>query len=217
MSGSVGPRSASPCSTAGDTPHANPRRAEMKQPSKPGFEGREADWLEVDQARSRIMTSASPLPVERVTVREAEGRALAEEVVATATLPPWDNSAMDGYAVRATDLRGASQGGPVTLDVVGVVRAGGGSSVKLGPGEAVRIMTGAPLPPGADTVVRVEDTDREVTYADDTNPEDTTRDDTTRDDTNAEDHSAAEGIGRVRLFVEQDAGRSFSGWSSGGT
>src|SRR5690606_33252351 len=73
--------------------------------------------------------------------------------------PHWTNSAMDGYAVRAEDIRGASEAQPVTLPVLETVPAGAFPSVKVGPGQATRIMTGAPLPDGADTVVRVEDTD----------------------------------------------------------
>lgn len=125
------------------------------------FEVREADWLSVDEARRRVFGAASALPAQEISTEQAIGRALAEDVVATATLPPWDNSAMDGYAVRATDVRGASPDSPVTLPVVGVAHAGTPRGGPLAPGTAVRIMTGAPLPPGADSVVRVEDTDAE--------------------------------------------------------
>jgi len=125
------------------------------------FESRAADWLDVDEAVARVLTSASPLETERVSMTEALGRALAEEVTSNATLPPWDNSAMDGYAVRARDIEGASRSSPVVLSVVGVVRAGGGPGPDVGEQQSVRIMTGAPIPRGADTVVRVEDTDAE--------------------------------------------------------
>jgi len=125
------------------------------------FERRSADWLDVDEAMARILAAASPLGTEHVHLADAVGRALAEEVTAGATLPPWDNSAMDGYAVRATDVRGASRSSPVVLSVVGVVRAGADPGPEMGGQQAVRIMTGAPLPAGADTVVRVEDTDGE--------------------------------------------------------
>jgi molybdopterin molybdotransferase len=91
------------------------------------------------------------------------GRALAEDVVADATLPPWANSAMDGFAVRRADVVGASLEAPRRLDVVGRVRAGERSERTVGRDQAMRIMTGAPLPPGADSVVRVEDTDGEST------------------------------------------------------
>ena len=134
----------------------------MSQPSaKPAFERREADWLDVAEAAARIQAAAGALDPEQVPLGEALGRALAAEVVAAATLPPWDNSAMDGYAVRADDVERAGSGDPVVLRVVGVVRAGDVSPLVVGPGEAARIMTGAPIPHGADTVVRVEDTDGE--------------------------------------------------------
>lgn len=126
------------------------------------FERRTADWLGVDEARVRILEVARPLPPEEVSLREADGRVLAERLLAGATLPPWDNSAMDGYAVRADDVAGATETEPVTLDVVARVLAGHMDAVPtVLPGQASRIMTGAPLPPGTDAVVRVEDTDAE--------------------------------------------------------
>jgi molybdopterin molybdotransferase len=126
-----------------------------------GFERRDADWVPVDEALGRTLSAAEPLPAETVPLVAAEGRALAEAVDATATLPPWNNSAMDGYAVRAEDVAGARADAPVSLPVSDVVRAGGDAGKVLAPGQAIRIMTGAPVPQGADTVIRVEDTDRE--------------------------------------------------------
>lgn len=126
------------------------------------FERRSADWLTVAEARTRVLNQAAPLEAERAPVREAMGRALAEALTATATLPPWDNSAMDGYAVRAMDIGSASAEKPTALDVIGIARAGQPADTDIGPGQAVRIMTGAPIPGGADTVVRVEDTDAEA-------------------------------------------------------
>ncbi len=127
------------------------------------FEMRTPDWLSVGEALDRILSRAHPLDPERVPVVEALGRALAEGVLARANLPPWDNSAMDGYAVRSQDARGASRERPVSLNVVGETRAGEVAGRALGEGEAIRIMTGAPIPPGADSVIRVEDTDAETT------------------------------------------------------
>ena len=127
-----------------------------------GFESRAADWLGVDEALARILADAAPLPPEPCPLAHCLGRALAEDVVAEATLPPWDNSAMDGFAARAADVGGARADAPVRLRVVRRVRAGEGPGPELAAGDAVRIMTGAPLPPGADTVVRVEDTDAEA-------------------------------------------------------
>ncbi len=126
------------------------------------FEILTPDWLGLDEARRRILAIAKPLGEERVPLGEALGRALAESMVATATLPPWDNSAVDGYAVRAGDVSGASPSAPIVLPVSAVIRAGDVPSRPLEPGSAARIMTGAPLPPGGDAVVKVEDTDREA-------------------------------------------------------
>ena len=130
--------------------------------SGPDFEIRVADWLPVADAQRRILEQATLLAGETVPLTDAPGRALAEDVVATATLPPWDNAAMDGYAVRGADVERASPASPVTLHVTGVVRAGGAPTLSVEAGQAVRIMTGAPLPGGADTVIRVEDTDAEA-------------------------------------------------------
>ena len=90
---------------------------------------------------------------------EALGCVTAEDVVSPLALPPWDNASMDGYAVLGDDVLGASPSTPAVLRVVGTVPAGGTSSRRIEHGEAMRIMTGAPVPPGADTVVRIEDTD----------------------------------------------------------
>lgn len=127
----------------------------------PDFEIRVADWLPVAEAQARVLSHATPLAGHWVALEDALGRALAEDAVATAILPPWDNSAMDGYAVRGEDVEGASPATPVTLEVVGVVHAGGAPTISVEPGQAVRIMTGAPVPGSADTVIRVEDTDAE--------------------------------------------------------
>jgi molybdopterin molybdotransferase len=84
---------------------------------------------------------------------------LAEDVVSTVDLPPWDNSAMDGFAVRGDDVRGAAEAAPSVLRVVDDVPAGRFAARPVGPGEAIRVMTGAPVPDGADCVIRVEHTD----------------------------------------------------------
>lgn len=118
-----------------------------------------ADWLPVAEARARITASVPRMPAESLPLREALGRVLAEEIVSPLDLPPWDNSAMDGFAVRAEDIAGATSAAPAVLRVVDDVPAGGRPAGEVGPGEAVRVMTGAPVPGGADTVVRVEHTD----------------------------------------------------------
>ena len=103
-----------------------------------------------------ILEHLRPLPAERRPLREALDLVLAEDVASPMDLPPWDNSAMDGYAVRGADVAGRSR---IDLAVVETVPAGHFPTKPVGPGEATRIFTGAPLPTGADTVVRQEDTE----------------------------------------------------------
>ncbi|MFZ5440765.1 MAG: gephyrin-like molybdotransferase Glp [Myxococcota bacterium] len=110
--------------------------------------------LTVDEARARILGSLPPLAVETVTIDEALGRALAEELRVARTLPPWDNSAMDGYAVRSADLASP----PTTLKVSQKIFAGDRPTEPVLPATCARIMTGAPMPPGADAVVMQEKT-----------------------------------------------------------
>jgi molybdopterin molybdotransferase len=115
--------------------------------------------LSVEEARERLLaTIPGPLPGELLAPLAALGRVLAEPVEALTSLPPWDNSAMDGYAIRAADTAGATESAPVALRVVGEARAGAGTSIAVEAGAAVRIATGAPVPPGADAVVPVEAT-----------------------------------------------------------
>ena len=115
--------------------------------------------LSVAEAVARIMAAVQPLAEETVPLGSALGRVLAADVISPVTLPHWTNSAMDGYAVHGDDVRGARDDAPVELPVIESVAAGAFPARALGRGEATRIMTGAPLPEGADTVVRVEDTD----------------------------------------------------------
>ena len=115
--------------------------------------------LSVPEASARILEHIEPLSTERVPLLDSLGRVLADSVRAPMTLPAWDNSAMDGYAVRASDIDAASHERPVRLRVLETVAAGAFPTHRVSDGEAIRIMTGAPLPEGADTVVRVEDTD----------------------------------------------------------
>jgi len=119
----------------------------------------EPDLLPVEEAQARILEHFAPLPPEEVPLLSAVGQVLAEAVRAPFAVPPWDNSAMDGYAVRAEDIAGASPERPVFLRVVDQVPAGRMPGRAVGRGEAVRLMTGAPLPPGADAVVPFEETD----------------------------------------------------------
>ena len=115
--------------------------------------------LSVEDALERIMRHFHPLKASRTPLLKAIGQVLAEDALATHDIPPLDNSAMDGYALQAADLRGASADNPVTLKVAGAVAAGELPTVDVTPGSAVRIMTGAPVPDGADAVVPFEDTD----------------------------------------------------------
>ena len=115
--------------------------------------------LPVAEASARILAGIEPLGIERVALRDALGRVLAEPVASPLTIPAHDNSAMDGYAVRADDVIGASAASPVVLTVLETVAAGSLPTRSVAPGTATRIMTGAPIPDGADSVVRVEDTD----------------------------------------------------------
>ena len=118
-----------------------------------------ADWLPYEEALERVLERCERLDAVRRPIDDALGLALAEEVTSRVDHPPWDNSAMDGFAVRAQDVRGASPDGPVTLPVTEDVPAGAFPTEPLRPGAAVKIMTGAPVPEGATGVIRVEHTD----------------------------------------------------------
>jgi len=117
--------------------------------------------MRLEEAQRRVLEAVEPLPVVESSLEDCLGLFLAERVVAGADIPPFDNSAMDGYAVRSEDIAGASEVTPVRLEVLEDLPAGQVSRGEVGRGQAVRIMTGAPVPPGVDTVVPVEDTSRE--------------------------------------------------------
>lgn len=112
----------------------------------------------MEEARRRVLESVGRLEVIEVPLLESLGLALAEEVTARNDIPPFDNSAMDGYAVQAEDLAGAGPENPVRLEVLEDLPAGYHTETRIREGQAIRIMTGAPLPAGADTVVPVEST-----------------------------------------------------------
>ncbi|HLJ55114.1 MAG TPA: hypothetical protein VKT77_08735, partial [Chthonomonadaceae bacterium] len=111
--------------------------------------------LRIDEALEQVLAEAKRLPAEAVPLLDAMGRFLAEDVFADIDLPSFDNSAVDGYAVCHGDTRGASAANPVILREVGDIPAGGLPACAITPGAACRIMTGAPLPPGADAVVMI--------------------------------------------------------------
>ncbi|MCI0432902.1 MAG: molybdopterin molybdotransferase MoeA [Gemmatimonadetes bacterium] len=117
---------------------------------------READWLSVAEAIEQILGSVAPLAAEEIDLHNASGRTLAADVTAPGDHPPWDNSAMDGYAVRSADVRGARSDAPRTLALTESVAAGAFPAHAVSSGEAIRIMTGAPIPAGADGVIRLE-------------------------------------------------------------
>jgi len=111
----------------------------------------------VQEHLERILSSIAPLGrVEQVRLADAAGRTLAGSVDALVDMPPFDNSAMDGYAVRRPDVAAATAAAPVVLDVVADLTPGTAEEVTIRPGQAARIMTGAPLPTGADAVVPIE-------------------------------------------------------------
>ena len=116
--------------------------------------------LTVSEASAALLADLRPVGSETVALGESLGRVLARDVLSPLALPPWDNASMDGYAVRAEDVRGARSDAPIGLPVTATIAAGGVASFPLAPGTAMRIMTGAPIPEGADSVIRVEDTDR---------------------------------------------------------
>ncbi len=112
--------------------------------------------ITVEQHLARILSVVRPLSPLDLGLMDAHGCVLTEDVVARAPLPGFDNSSQDGYAVRRSDVLGASEGSPVVLPVVGDIAAGPASPLRVQPGLCVRIMTGAMMPAGADAVVPVE-------------------------------------------------------------
>lgn len=116
-------------------------------------------FLSVDEARTRILAAVSPLDPVSLGLAEVHGLVTAEDVTSQVDVPGFDNSAFDGYALRAADVTGARADAGRSLRVVGEVAAGQAGEVHVEPGTAARIMTGAPIPPGADAVLPFEDTD----------------------------------------------------------
>jgi molybdopterin molybdotransferase len=124
-------------------------------PTSPSAAQAARSTLTVDEALQRVLARIAPLGPVEVALADAAGSVMAETAVADHDVPPFRNSAMDGYAVRGADVQAAG----ARLAVIGSIAAGAMPERHLGPGQAMRIMTGAPMPDGADTVVRVEDTD----------------------------------------------------------
>ena len=117
--------------------------------------------MRVEEALKEVLTPITSMEPTNMAIGDTLNLVLAQTVKAPMDLPRWDNSGMDGYAVRASDIVGASKNNPKTLPVIGEIAAGSFPGIKLDPKTAIRIMTGAPIPVGADTIVRFEDTDEE--------------------------------------------------------
>jgi len=115
--------------------------------------------ISVEQALEKVLSYVEVLGREEKPILECQGQVLDEDVFSPINVPPLDNSAMDGYALQAESTRGATESSPAVLEVIGEVSAGAISEQVVGAGTAIRIMTGAPVPRGADSVVRFEDTD----------------------------------------------------------
>jgi molybdopterin molybdotransferase len=114
--------------------------------------------ISVEEALKRILNAISPLGLEMVSLLDAMGRVIGEEIFARRDIPPKDHSTMDGYALRREDTLGASLAKPVLLDITEAIRAGAVPGKRIGPRQAARIMTGAPVPEGVNAVIRMEDT-----------------------------------------------------------
>ena len=117
--------------------------------------------ISVEEALYRILEAILPLPPEKVNILDALGRVIGEDVHAGRHIPPKDNSAMDGYAICRRDTQGVSKEHPAILTVIEDIPAGSIPQKRVGAGEASRIMTGAPIPEGADAVIRMEDTEKD--------------------------------------------------------
>jgi molybdopterin molybdotransferase len=121
--------------------------------------------VSIEEAQKIILNSVSPLSCESISILEASNRVLYEDLVSDIMIPPLDDSTMDGYAILADDTHGASKNNPIRLQISGEIQAGGSVIGKqVSEGTAIRIMTGAPIPPGADSVVQIEDTEEEAGY-----------------------------------------------------
>ena len=132
--------------------HSHDRHAHQGMPKIPS-------WLSVEEALERVLGYVHVLEPEEKPVLDALGQVLAQDLRSTVDVPPFPNTSMDGYALQWASLTGASEGHPVTLRVIGQLAAGSVSDLEVGPGTALRIMTGAPIPAGADTVVPFEESD----------------------------------------------------------
>ncbi len=146
--------------TTHDRQHHNRHRDHGEEaPHHHGHSHADEDMLSVEEAYHRVMASFAPLGAVEVPLLECMGQTLAMDVTSPLALPPLANSGMDGYALHGSDIEGASPNSPRRLPVIGIVAAGQLPDRTVEPGTAMRIMTGAPVPDGADTVVPFEETD----------------------------------------------------------
>ena len=118
-----------------------------------------ADMLSVEEAREKILSVFKPLEEINVNIKDSLGYVISKDIVSKISVPPWDNSAMDGYAVLLEDVKNASSNNIVYLEVVEEIAAGNLPRLSISSGQASRIMTGAPVPHGANAVIPFEDTD----------------------------------------------------------
>ncbi|MFJ5121452.1 gephyrin-like molybdotransferase Glp [Kitasatospora sp. NPDC088548] len=143
----------------GSTESTSPAAACCDESADPAPDARPDRLWTVDEHLADVLAAVAPLPAIELQLLDAQGCRLDEDVIADGDLPPFDNSSMDGYAVRTADTVGATAEYPSALTVVGDIAAGAGALPRVGPGQAARIMTGAPVPPGAEAVAPVEWTD----------------------------------------------------------
>ena len=115
--------------------------------------------ITVEEAQEIIFAKIKTIDSSEIDIQDALGRVLSEDVFSERAIPPWANSAMDGYAVRSEDIKNATKGNPVELKVIERIQAGVKAKSVLREGEAIRIMTGAPMPQGADAIVLQEETE----------------------------------------------------------
>ena len=141
------------------TQHRRHHGQHEEAPHHHGHSHAEEDMLSVEEAYERVMASFAPLEAVETPLLESLGQTLAEDITSPLALPPLANSGMDGYALQGADIAGASQDSPRRLPVIGIVAAGQMPERPVEAGVAMRIMTGAPVPDGADTVVPFEETD----------------------------------------------------------
>jgi len=141
--------------------HILPFRSVSGFPSSPILPYDLPMMLTLEEALERMMDKIHPLGTEEVSINEADGRVISKALQAGISLPRWDNSSMDGYALQATDVAGTSSSNPVKLKCLGEIPAGSTSNVKVTSGNCLRIFTGSPMPEGADAVVMQEDTSKD--------------------------------------------------------